>query len=109
MITAYYTRTDKKIELDVSGHAGAGKKGEDIICAGVSALMDTLEAVAELDKWQAEIERGEGKSRVTVRDTQDSRKLAVFDAIFTGIDVMSEQFPEFVTCEMLEGQHPWAS
>ncbi len=31
-----------KIVFSVSGHAGGGKKGEDVICSAVSALAQTL-------------------------------------------------------------------
>lgn len=35
--------TDKYIKrITVSGHAGYGNKGEDIVCAGVSALTYTM-------------------------------------------------------------------
>lgn len=34
--------TPKTFTLDITGHAGHGKKGEDIVCAAVSSLFYTL-------------------------------------------------------------------
>lgn len=42
---------DGRLELIVSGHAGAGEPGQDVVCAAVSAIVHTallgLQAVAE--------------------------------------------------------------
>lgn len=37
-----YNNNGNILGLEVSGHAGYAKKGEDIVCAGVSVLMYTL-------------------------------------------------------------------
>lgn len=35
-------RGSKELSLTVSGHAGAAPHGEDLVCAAVSALVETL-------------------------------------------------------------------
>lgn len=41
MIRARLSRGEG-LRLEVKGHAGAGRYGEDVVCAAVSALVDTL-------------------------------------------------------------------
>ena len=44
--------TPKKFTIDITGHAGHGKKGEDIVCAAISSVMwatvNGLENVAKV-------------------------------------------------------------
>ena len=42
MITIIYDEKEKDMILQASGHAGYAEKGSDIVCAAVSALMQTL-------------------------------------------------------------------
>ena len=42
MITARYTKEDNTHNLTVYGHANYAEKGADIVCAGVSALVQAL-------------------------------------------------------------------
>lgn len=42
MIDIYYARSGDTHELQISGHAGYSRVGNDIVCAGVSAIAYTL-------------------------------------------------------------------
>ena len=42
MITARYDRDGETHTLSVNGHAGYADKGQDIVCAGVSAIVYSL-------------------------------------------------------------------
>lgn len=64
MTRIYVNRADFRI--DAEGHADAGRKGEDIVCAGISALMQALLNILIREKddgylmldWTADEERG---------------------------------------------------
>lgn len=51
MIEIRIRRDSGRLVIDASGHAQAAPKGQDIVCAAVSAILETarlgLEAVAE--------------------------------------------------------------
>lgn len=73
--------------LSVSGHAGAGEKGRDLVCAALSILCETA---AALDG--AETSRGEGWL-VTAGDRE---KLAV---LTTGFRLLARDYPQYVRYE----------
>lgn len=100
MIRAEYRRKGPEgPELTVSGHAGFAPAGEDIVCAGVSALVGALGAyLGELE------ERGGGTLTVTnesgawrVRFDPAGKKreaLAAFDTAWAGLGLIEERYPE---------------
>jgi uncharacterized protein YsxB (DUF464 family) len=44
--------------ITIAGHAGQGPKGQDIVCAAVSAIADTLQCAAERSPAPHEIQDG---------------------------------------------------
>lgn len=42
MITAVYVKAPDVIGLSVTGHAGAAPRGQDIVCAAVSGIVEAL-------------------------------------------------------------------
>ncbi len=83
--------------LYVSGHAGHGPAGQDIVCAAVSILTNTL--LAELQERQKD---GEGqiqeliqeKGRFYVRFWGDAER--EFDFCKTGLLLLQKAYPECV-------------
>ena len=82
--------------LTMTGHAGFAEYGEDIVCAGISALVQTLvEAVEELtdDELQYEISAG----YVDVKhEALTERAQVLFDAFLIGVEMIAESYPENV-------------
>ena len=80
----------------VSGYAGYAPPGNDIICAAVSALtqslVSSLEALAE-DKINTEIENG--YVRIEYENLSEPGRLLV-DSFFIGICMISREFPDNV-------------
>ena len=95
----------------VSGHAGAGKRGSDIVCAAVSVLSRTL--IRALAGRQGITIRGsipeQGNFSVQVEHTQEGRDfLAGVGAFFTeGVLSVSAEFPDYckVTIESCSDIH----
>ena len=86
----------RKDGITVTGHAGYAPHGQDIVCAGVSTLIQTLlksiEALAE-DKVQYSISPG----RVDIKYgnlSEKSRSLA--DSFFVGISMVAGEYPDYV-------------
>lgn len=108
MIEASVMRTvwnDDKISYEVKakGHAGAGKYGQDIVCAAVSVLMQTLaneveEAARAGTVALGAVAHGDGWMKVEVTPTRESCNMveAWVELVQDGLDALAERYPENV-------------
>ena len=108
MIEASVMRTvwnDDKISYEVKakGHAGAGKYGQDIVCAAVSVLMQTLaneveEAARAGTVALGAVAHGDGWMKVEVTPTRESCDMveAWVELVQNGLDALAESYPENV-------------
>lgn len=108
MIEASVMRTvgnDDKISYEVKakGHAGAGKYGQDIVCAAVSVLMQTLaneveEAARVGTVVLGAVAHGDGWMKVEVTPTRESCNMveAWVELVQDGLDALAESYPENV-------------
>lgn len=108
MIEASVMRTvwnDDKISYEVKakGHAGAGKYGQDIVCAAVSVLMQTLaneveEAARAGTVALGAVAHGDGWMKVEVTPTRESCNMveAWVELVQDGLDALAESYPENV-------------
>ena len=87
---------------DVSGHAGFAPKGQDIVCAGVSALSDALVRMIELyrpelNSIKLNINEGwlslavESLSGMTLKAME-----AAFMMFYFGVKGIADEYPEHV-------------
>ena len=84
--------------LEVSGHAGYAKKGEDIVCASVSALYWAL--VKSLEEEQ---KNGRGMMTVEGRKvsfnprTEDDWAVitTIYVTVFRGLSLIAERYSEY--------------
>lgn len=90
-------------EVKAKGHAGAGKYGQDIVCAAVSCLMQTLaneveEAARAGLVALGAVAHGEGWMRVDVTPTHESCDMveAWVELVQDGLDALAESYPENV-------------
>lgn len=58
MIRVYYAQKGDAHELTISGHAGYAEHGQDIVCAGVSAIAFAL--LGYLEECEDEVEELDG-------------------------------------------------
>lgn len=83
------------VAIDVSGHANAAPKGEDVICAGVSTLVMTLcEALARAGAQEYTCRLADGKARVECRRTKATEP--IFNTIVCGIDLLAKTYPQYI-------------
>lgn len=82
--------------IEISGHAGYAEPGKDIVCAGVTALTQTLiQSIDDLTDDEIEYRISPGKVEVEYRNLSEKSKTLV-DSFFIGICLIAEEFPEHV-------------
>lgn len=98
MIDATLIRSNNIYSIDVSGHAEYAPKGADIVCAAVSALVQSFEfyCMKAEDVRVLEDERKEGVIRYIV--VGDKAKIdPAFEMMKTGIREISLNFPKNIS------------
>lgn len=85
----------RHIAIDVSGHANAAPKGEDVICAGVSALVLTLaEALPRAGAPDYTCSLADGKACIECRRTDATEP--VFNTVVCGLDLLAKTYPQYI-------------
>lgn len=86
----------RKDEIKISGHANYAVHGSDIVCAGVTALMQTLiKSIEDLTEDKMEYEISPGRVDIKYGDLSEKSKTLV-DSFFIGICLIVDEFPEYV-------------
>lgn len=89
----------RKDGIKVSGHANYAEIGKDIVCAGVTALTQTLiRSIENLTSDKIEYEISPGKADIHFRNLSGAGMLLV-DSFFIGICQIADEFPEYVRVE----------
>lgn len=85
--------------LTAAGHAGYARAGQDIVCAAVSALVETLEAYLLLLQMEGAGETQINGDRVAFlpADENDGRGAFAFDYAETGLRLIEKQYPNHVS------------
>lgn len=101
MIVAEYET--KHNRLTVKGHAGAAPKGEDLICAGVTTLVEALNvALEDLDKrgWlasgEARMEEGEAYFQAYGNEKAKMAVHGAFLSTVSGLRWLEANFPDYI-------------
>ena len=88
----------KRLELTAEGHAGAGEIGEDIVCAGISAIFTALGQYLlryeHLTRPVLELRSGESKIRGRPLPGWRRRTKAAFRQAADGLMIMAECYPD---------------
>ena len=93
---------EKRHHIRIEGHAGAAPKGEDLVCAGVSALGFALLLAVEDEVYRAEIETDADSATIDVRCFPRGVWVAmdcdlIMQTIAGGLEMIAKQHPEHVT------------
>lgn len=94
-----------------SGHSGYAAAGNDIICAGVSAVVQTaLQAVLAISEGVPVYEISDGLLECSlVKEVSDATELqvqSVIDAAFLGCVSLAQQYPRYIRLNV-EGLTGW--
>lgn len=89
----------RKDGITVNGHANYAETGKDIVCAGVTALTQTLiRALEGLTKDEIEYEVSPGRADIHYGNLSEEGKLLV-DSFFIGVCSIADEFPDHVRIE----------
>ena len=89
----------RKDGIEINGHAGYAETGKDIVCAGMTALTQTLvRSMQGLTKDKIEYEVSPGRADIHYRNLSGEGKLLV-DSFFIGICMIADEFPDHVRIE----------
>ena len=80
----------------MKGHAHYAEPGKDIVCAGVSTLVQTLiQSIEELTADKIQYSMQPGTVDIKFRDLSEHAQLLV-DSFFVGIDMIASEYPDNV-------------
>jgi len=107
MIEVIVYRTDRKITaFELSGHAGSGPYGFDLVCAGVSAVtFGTTNAVLELCNASLGIEQGDEGGYLYVslpgslpEEVNDQVQL-LFEGMIISLQTIENEYGQFINIQ----------
>lgn len=85
--------------VKVKGHAGFAEMGEDIVCAGVSALVQTLiSSIEELTDDRIEYVIEPGWVDIKHGNLSESAHLLI-DSFFIGVQMIADEYPYNVSID----------
>lgn len=89
----------RKDGITVSGHANYAEAGKDIVCAGVSALVQGLiRSVESLASDKIEYEISPGRADIEFGDLSEEGTLLI-DSFFIGVCAIADEFPDHIRIE----------
>lgn len=82
--------------ISLHGHAEYAEPGKDIVCAGVSMLVQTLiQSVEELTADKIQYSMQPGTVDIKFRDLSEQAQLLI-DSFFVGISLIAGEYPDNV-------------
>ena len=100
-------KNNKIFEVECDGHTNYGEKGEDIVCASLSSIVQTavlgllVIVMIELD-MKRDDEQGYLKFTLpeNLSETQDIQACAILDTMLCGISDLYESFSDYIELEV---------
>ena len=89
---------NSNVGLEVSGHAMAGKHGEDIVCAAVSTVAQTTAiSLIELAEIKVKIKQHDGFLSLNcpnIKEAQFEKFLTIMNVFWIGIREIAKLYPD---------------
>lgn len=102
MVRATYTVNENTYTLSVSGHANYAEYGKDIVCAGVSSLVQALIGWIEENSWKAECLTVDPKAGEVVISCEGGNEVAaVFYMASIGLEQIADSYPDYVQIDII--------
>ena len=102
MVNAKYTVVENTHTLSVLGHANYAEYGKDIVCAGVSALVQALIGWLEENYWKSEsidVDQKEGEIIISCEGNEETA--AVFYMTALGLEQIANSYPDHVQIDII--------
>lgn len=90
-----YTAWDT-YHVRANGHANYAPEGQDVVCAGVSAILDSLAVYVHNTFHANGVEDSRESGRYSLSWTGDDASGQVYKAAMLGLMCIANQFPEHV-------------
>lgn len=86
--------------IKVRGHANYAPHGQDIVCAGVTALTQTLvESLETLTGNEIKCDMSPGRVDIEIGNPDEDAQL-LMDSFLVGIEMIADEFPEHIRVEI---------
>lgn len=86
--------------VKIRGHANYAPHGQDIVCAGLTALTQTLvESLETLTGNEIKYDMSPGRVDIKIKDPDEDAQL-LMDSFFVGAEMIADEFPEYVRVEI---------
>jgi uncharacterized protein YsxB (DUF464 family) len=95
--------------FSVSGHAGSGPRGEDLVCAAVSVLFRTAARILQLQpdvEVQGRLEKN-GMMELQIEEVSAERRqwlVGLSDFLIRGVRDLQEENPKAISVRVSEGE-----
>lgn len=94
MIDIKISEGEGRVALHVSGHAGAGEEGNDVVCAAASILVLALwQALTRGNADALECSVKKGDAKISFKPCRRTRNYT--EAIICGFDFLASTYPEY--------------
>lgn len=90
--------SQEPLSLAVEGHAGFALKGQDIVCAAVSVLVETLALNLERLKV-GQVERSSGRIEIALAASAPESALVLLAGTLYGLRILAGQYPGHIQWE----------
>ena len=99
-VTFYQNSNNQCKGFRVSGHAGYGVQGEDIVCAAISALVintvNSIEAFTE-DDFTVDVDEQTADIQLQINGEPSREALLLLNSLILGLQRMEdEQYTDFI-------------
>ncbi len=85
--------------VKIRGHANYAPHGQDIVCAGVTALTQTLvESLETLTGNEIKYDMSPGRVDIEIKDPDEDAQL-LLDSFLVGVYMIADEFPEYIRVE----------
>jgi uncharacterized protein YsxB (DUF464 family) len=102
MVKAKYTVEGDIHTLTVIGHANYAEYGKDIVCAGVSTLVQALVSWIEENSWKVECISIDPKDGEVIISCEGGEEIAaVFNMTTLGLEQIANSYPDHVQIDII--------
>jgi uncharacterized protein YsxB (DUF464 family) len=102
MIRVGLSTTDTQIvAMVITGHAMSARRGQDLVCAGVSSIATgALNALDRITPEACELIMREGedaKIEIKVNDIKNHDAQTILQTVMTQLETIEKQYPNYIT------------
>lgn len=94
MIKVSFKSDGSSLDLVIKGHAYSAKKGQDLICAAISAI-----AIGGLNALKSDYDIKIAEGYISIKGKLSEEDMIVIHTIITQIETVQEKYPEYVSIE----------